>query len=115
MTIALAGLGSIATAAIQRCASVAGAENEQRRVLEEQLRVLGAAEPAAASWVVLPAGLDRVVGDVHLVAGVEVLAEDDRDPIGQLLRIRRRDAEDAHAEVAWSRRSRPGDRCLSCD
>lgn len=48
--------------------------------------------------VVLPAGLERVVGDVHLV-GAEVLAERERDLVGELLRVGSGDAEDSDTEM----------------
>ena len=53
----------------------AGAQHEQGGVFEEQLGVGRASEPAFASWVVLPAGLDRVVRQMHLVVIFHVFAE----------------------------------------
>jgi hypothetical protein len=58
-----------------------------------------ASEPAGPARVVLPARLDRAVGDVYLVVGSEVLAEHDRDLVGELLRVRGGDAEDPDPEV----------------
>ena len=54
---------------------------------------------SCSAGVVLPAGLDRVVGEVHVVLGGQVLAEDERDLVGELLRIRGGHAEDANPEV----------------
>jgi hypothetical protein len=58
-----------------------------------------ASEPAGPAGVVLPAGLECVIRDVELVVGGEVLAEDERDLVGELLRVGRGDAEDSDPEV----------------
>ena len=52
-----------------------------------------------APWIVLPAGLDRVVGEVHFVVAGHVLAEDEGELVGELLRVGSADAEHSDSEV----------------
>jgi hypothetical protein len=46
----------------------------------------------------MPAGLERVVGDVQLIIGSGVLAENQLDLVGDLLRVRSSNGEDSSAE-----------------
>ena len=56
-------------------------------MFEEKLRVGLACAQAGASGIVAPASLDGVVGDVEFVVGHHVLAEHERDALGELRRM----------------------------
>lgn len=67
--------------------------------IEEELCVGRASEPSRAPWVVLPARLDGVMGQVHFVVAGHVLAEHEGELVGKLLRVGSVDAEDPDSEV----------------
>jgi hypothetical protein len=75
------------------------AEHEERGVFEEQVGLGLVSEPPPVSWLVVPARLDCVVRQVHLVVAGHVLAEHEGEPVGKRLRVGSADAEHASAEV----------------
>jgi hypothetical protein len=74
-------------------------EYEQDAVFEEQLCVGRTIPPSVPSGVVLPARLDRVVRQVHLIVAGHVLAEDQGESVGKRLRVGSADAEHSRTEV----------------
>ena len=74
-------------------------------MLEEQLGVGRASEPARAPWIVLPARLNGVVGEVHFVVAGHVLAEDEGELVGELLGVGSAHAEDSDSEVLGADRA----------
>ena len=71
-------------------------------MFEEQLCVSGMISPSVASRIVLPARLDRVVRQVHLVVARHVLAENQCESVGKRLRVGSADAEHSRTEVLGS-------------